>query len=114
MIEEEYNYKRQDYNDEIDYDSQKLAELKREYEETLVYAQMSGKVIDIKADLEGSIAKKDDVIMSIVDNDNGLFVIEDMNAAGYFSEPTVSDTRSRYFRNCCCDYRSEEERVKNS
>ena len=86
MIEEEYNYRRQDYNDEIDYDSRKLNELRKEYEENHVYATMAGKVIDIKTDLEGSIAKKDEVIMSIVDNDNGLFIIEDKAAAAYFKE----------------------------
>lgn len=86
MIEEDYNYRRQDYNDEIDYDGRKLQELKKEYEDNHVYATMAGKVVDIKADLEGSIAKKDDVIMSIVDNDNGLFIIEDKEAAKYFEE----------------------------
>lgn len=89
MIEEDYNYKRQDYTDEIDYDSRKMLELKNEYEENHVYATMSGKVIDIKSDLEGSIAKKDDVIMSIVDNDNGLFVIEDSEAAKYFTSGQI-------------------------
>lgn len=86
MIEEDYNYRRQDYNDEIDYDSRKLQKLKTEYEENHVYASMSGKVIDIKPDLEGSIAKKDDVIMTIVDNDNGLFIINDKDVAAYFTD----------------------------
>lgn len=86
MIEEDYLYKRQDYNDNIEFDTAKLQQLKNEYEENHVYATMAGKVINIKADLEGSIAKKDDVIMTIVDNDNGFFEIEDEEATKIFKE----------------------------
>lgn len=86
MIEEDFNNRRQDYSDEIDFDGRKVQKLKNEYEENHVYATMAGKVIEIKNDLEGSIAKKDDVIMSIVDNESGLFIIEDKEAAGFFAE----------------------------
>ena len=86
LIGEDYQYRRDDYNDEILYDTQKLEKLKKEYEGNHVYATMSGKVIGLRKDLEGTLTKKDEVIMSIVDNDNGLFEIEEENAKEYFAE----------------------------
>jgi len=86
LISEDYQYQRDDYNDEILYDTQKLEKLKKEYAGNHVYATMAGKVIGLRKDLEGTVTKKDEVIMSIVDNDNGLFEIEDENAAKYFDE----------------------------
>lgn len=86
LIEEDYSYRRQDYDDEIAFDNQKLQQLRNEYEENHVYATMAGKVVSIRNDLEGSVAKKDEVILSIVDNDNGLFEIEDKEVAQFFRE----------------------------
>jgi len=85
-IEESYTYQREDYEDNLEFDKRKLAKLKSEYEGNQVYATMAGKVHYIKTDLEGSTAKKDDVIMTIVDNENGLFEIKDAEAAQYFTE----------------------------
>lgn len=85
-IEESYTYQREDYNDSLEFDQKKLNQLKNEYEGNRVYATMEGKVYSIKTSLEGSIAKKDEVVMTIVDNDNGLFEIQDKEAAEFFNE----------------------------
>ena len=89
LIEEDYAYQREDYNDNIEFDTAKLNKLRSEYEDNHVYAELSGKVMNIKTDLEGSVAKKDDVIMSIVDNDNGLFVAKDEEITSFFSEKDI-------------------------
>jgi len=85
-IELNYSYQREDYNDTIEFAQKKLELLKKEYEGNRVYATMEGKVFNIKTNLEGSVVKKDEVVMTIVDNDNGLFEIEDAEAAKYFAE----------------------------
>ncbi len=85
-IAENYTYQREDYQDSLEFDRRKLAKLKSEYEGNCVYATMAGKVHYIKTNLEGSTAKKDDVVITIVDNDNGLFEIKDEEAAKYFRE----------------------------
>lgn len=95
-LEENYTYQREDLSDSIEFDKKKLAKLKSEYEGNLVNATMSGKVLYIKNSLEGSTAKKDDIIMTIVDNDNGLFEIEDKEAAQFFKEGETVDMNVNY------------------
>lgn len=85
-IVEGYTYQREDYQDSIEFDKKKLAKLKSEYEGNCVYATMDGKVHYIKSNLEGSTAKKDEVIITIIDNENGLFEIQDEEAAKFFKE----------------------------
>lgn len=83
-IKEGYTYQREDYQDSLEFDRKKLEKLKGEYNGNRVYATMPGTVHFIKNGLEGSTAKKDDVILTIVDNDNGLFEMSDSEAAKYF------------------------------
>ena len=85
-IGENYTYQREDYQDNIEFDQRKLDKLKSEYEDNRVYATMAGKVLYIKPGLEGSLAQKDDEVMTIVDNDNGLFEINDAEAARFFKQ----------------------------
>jgi len=85
-IKEGYTYQREDYADNIEFDGLKLEELKSELASSRVYATLSGKVIEVKKDLEGSTAKRGEVIMKIVDNSNGLFETENKDAAQYFKD----------------------------
>lgn len=78
-IERNYRYQREDYTDSILFDKQKLDKLNAELSSKKLYADMEGTVISIKADLEGSTTKRDDVIMTIVDNSNGLFETKDLS-----------------------------------
>lgn len=84
-ISEGYTYQREDYQDALEFDKKKLEKLKAEYKGNRVTATMAGTVYYIKSGLEGSTAKKDDVILTIVDNNNGLFEIEDSEAARFFN-----------------------------
>ncbi len=84
-IAQEYTYKREDYQDSIDFDTRKLEQLKADLASCKVYANLSGKVLSVKKDLEGSTAKRGDVLMTIVDDANGLFQVEDAQMASYFA-----------------------------
>lgn len=85
-LEESYTYQREDYQDSIEFDQRKLEKLKNEYEGNRVYATMEGKVLYVRPNLEGYTSKKDEVVMTIVDNDNGLFEINDAEASKFFKE----------------------------
>ena len=85
-ISEDYTYQREDYEDNIEFDTLKLNELKNELNSSSVHATLSGKVMDIKKNLEGSTAKRGEVIMKIVDNENGIFETQDQEASAYFKE----------------------------
>lgn len=85
-IEDNYTYRREDYEDNIEFDKLKLQELKKELASSRIYANMSGKVLTVKSNLEGSTAKRGDVIMTIVDNANGIFEIEDKEATAYIKD----------------------------
>lgn len=95
-LEQGYVYQREDISDSLEFDRKKLAKLKSEYEGNRVYATMAGKVYYIKSNLEGSTAKKDDVIITIVDNENGLFEIEDAEAAQFFKEGEIVNMSVTY------------------
>lgn len=85
-IEEGYTYSREDYEDSIEFDKKELEQLQTTLEESKVTATVAGKVISVTKNLEGSTAKRGDVIMTIVDNENGIFETEDTEAAKYFKE----------------------------
>ena len=85
-IKEGYKYQREDYSDNIEFDQLKLEQLKAELASSRINATIAGKVIDIKKNLEGATSKKDEVIMKIVDNNNGLFETENKDAASFFRE----------------------------
>ena len=85
-ITQSYTYKREDLNDELEFDRRKLNQLKNEYSSGLIYSTMDGVVYTVAEDLEGSTSKKDEVVMTIVDNASGRFETEEPDYARYFSE----------------------------
>ena len=95
-IQESYTYQREDYSDSIEFDKKKLNKLKTEFDGNCVRATMAGTVYYIKTNLEGSTAKKDESIVKIVDNDNGLFEIEDDDVAKFFDEGQSIDMEVTY------------------
>lgn len=76
-IERNYRYQREDISDSILFDKEKLAKLESELTSKRIYADMAGTIISVKEHLEGSTAKRGDVIMTVVDNSNGLFSTKD-------------------------------------
>lgn len=85
-IAEDYTYQREDIEDNLEFDRRKLEKLKGDLAANRIYATMAGKVINVKKDLEGTTAKRGDVIMNIVDNENGIFESKDTEAASYFQD----------------------------
>lgn len=85
-IKEGYVYKREDIEDQIEFDTRKLKKLENELNSNRVYANISGTVISVEKDLEGSTAKKDQPIMKIVDNADGKFESTEIEKASYFKE----------------------------
>lgn len=76
-IERNYRYQREDISDSILFDKEKLSKLESELTSKRIYADMAGTIISVKEHLEGSTAKRGDVIMTVVDNSNGLFSTKD-------------------------------------
>lgn len=74
---DDYSYQREDYLDKIEFDNKELEKTKKELASSKIYSSMNGIVYHITRGLEGSIAKKGEVVMTIVDNANGLFEAED-------------------------------------
>lgn len=77
-------YSREDYSDAIEFDRQKLAQLKTDYKNSKIYAEKSGVVYSLKDNLEGSTSKMGEVVMSIVDSNECLFLAESPEYAAFF------------------------------
>lgn len=88
-IERNYRYRREDLSDSISYDNKKLVELNEELKNKRIYAEMEGTVISIKPNLEGSTAKRDDVIMTVVDSSDGIFEAKDESLKSILHEGDV-------------------------
>ncbi len=85
-ITQSFVYKREDLNDELEFDRRKLTSLKNEYASGHIYSTMDGVVYTVAEGLEGSTSKKDEVVMTIVDNASGRFETEEPDYASYFHE----------------------------
>lgn len=85
-ITRDYEDRREDYRDEIEFDEQKLARLKNDLSLSDVYSSMNGVVYSIKEGLEGSTSKKDEVVMTIVDNSSGFFETNAPEMSSCFKE----------------------------
>ncbi|MCR5503062.1 MAG: biotin/lipoyl-binding protein [Lachnospiraceae bacterium] len=81
-----YRYKREDLNDEIEFDKKQLNKIKNELNGSVIRSTLSGTVHHIKDDLEGSTSKKDEVVMTLVDDASGLFEMEEPDFVSYFHE----------------------------
>ncbi|MCR4989339.1 MAG: efflux RND transporter periplasmic adaptor subunit [Lachnospiraceae bacterium] len=88
-IERDYDYRREDYKDEIEFDQKKLNKLKSEQSGSKIYATMSGTVYSVAEHLEGSTSQKDEVVMKIVDSRSGFFESSDEDCAKHFKEGDV-------------------------
>lgn len=88
-IKQDYDYKREDYKDAIEFDEKELALLKSELAGTKIYSTMSGTVYTIKDNLEGSLSNKDEVVMTIVDSASGLFETTESSYAQYFTDGQI-------------------------
>ena len=95
-IKESYQYQREDLSDEAEFDAAELAKLKKELAGSRIYASMSGMVYSVKSNLEGTISKKDEVIMTIIDGNNGVFAMEEPEYADRFTKDEILDMDVAY------------------
>lgn len=79
-------FSRQDYEDSIAIDEQKLAQIRNEVRQSKIYAEMDGAVSSIKSDLEGSTSVMDEVVMEIMDSSLCKFESKDMSLAEFVKE----------------------------
>ena len=86
LISESYRYKREDLNDELEFDRKKLDRTKAELAGSRICSTMSGTVYTVKTDLEGSTSRKDEVVMTIVDGSAGHFEMKEPEMASCFQE----------------------------
>ncbi|MCR5675083.1 MAG: biotin/lipoyl-binding protein [Lachnospiraceae bacterium] len=85
-ISESYRYKREDLNDEIEFDRKKLSHLRSELSASRIFSTMSGTVFSVTSDLEGSTSRKDEVVMTIVDSSTGHFEMKEPDVSSCFRE----------------------------
>ena len=90
-IQESYDKQRVSYEDSLEFDNLELSEKKKLLSGSRLYASMDGVVYDLDDDLLGSTSKKGEVIMTIVDNDNGIFVSALDEYEGLFTQGETYD-----------------------
>ena len=95
-VKKEYRYQREDVEDALSFDRQELEKLKTELTQSRVYAQIDGMVYKIEDELEGTTTKKDQVIMTVVDESDGYFVTESPEVFSDVSEDSVFEMRITY------------------
>ena len=76
----------QGYNDTLEFDKRKLSKLKKDYSDSMVYADFDGTVSYVVDGLEGSTTNIEKCIMRIIDNEEGYFETEASDYVSYFSE----------------------------
>lgn len=82
-IEESYRYQREDCEDALEVDRVELARVKRELAYSRIYAGMDGMVYKIN---KNHTSKAGETVITIVDDSQCLFEMEDPEYADYFPE----------------------------
>ena len=95
-LKQTYRYQREDYEDALELDRLKLAELKREEASSRVYAEMDGVVYFVKEMLQGSTSTADEVVITIMDSGDCFFEASSPEYASYFSEDQNVDLSIAY------------------
>lgn len=95
-LQRNYRYTKEDCQDAITLDEKQLAQLTTEARQGKVYAAMAGTVMDLKDKLEGSTSTRGEVIMTVMDNTQCIFLVEDTEYASYFTEGQEVDMSISY------------------
>ena len=91
-IKENYTYQREDYSDDIEFNEMEIADKKRQLSESRIYATMSGMVTYVAADLERSVCKKDETIITVIDGTDGIWSLENTDGwEQFFNEGDLID-----------------------
>lgn len=102
-IKDGYKRKRELLNDTLEFDREELARKRKELSDSRLYASMDGIVYKMKSRLEGSTSKAEEVVMTIVDNNNCLFEVKDTTYKNLFKDGDMIDMRIAY-TNAAGDY----------
>ncbi len=86
QLAKQYTERMEDYNDALEFDRKELAALKSELARSRVYAELDGTVYKLTENLEGSTSRKDEVVMTIVDDSECIFEAEMPELADLFPE----------------------------
>lgn len=95
-VKQSYRYQKEDCRDALEFDRQELSLLEKELEQSRVYAKIDGMVYKIEDGLEGSTTRKDQVIMTVVDESEGYFAAEDREAFAQADDDTIYTMRVSY------------------
>ncbi len=95
-LQRNYRYTKEDYQDAMALDEKQLEQLKSEARYGRVYASMDGTVMDLKENLEGSTSTRGEIIMTVMDNTQCIFVVQDTKYASYFSQGQEVDMAIQY------------------
>lgn len=90
-IQQNYRYQRENLQDAIEFDEQQLASLQQLVKQSAVYAKMDGTVSFVKERLEGSTSEKDEVVITIIDNTDCLFIVDGTDYAEHFTAEDILD-----------------------
>lgn len=85
-LQQKNEYSREDYQDAIAVDTLELEKIRKDIKESFLYAEMDGTVSYAKTDIEGTISKADERIISIMGGADGIFVVKEPEYARYFKE----------------------------
>lgn len=88
-VHERYEKQRESYLDKIEFDELELKAKKKEYNQSRIFASMSGTVYKIMRGLKGSTSKDGEVIMTIIDNSEGLFESTAIEYKDYYENDKV-------------------------
>lgn len=95
-IQQRYRYSREDCQDAIALDKQQLSILKKNVQDSSIYAGMDGTISKMKKNLEGSTTVKDEEVIKLIDSSECLFAVEDVSLADYFPEGKEVDMSIAY------------------
>lgn len=95
-VSRNYRYKREDISDELEFDRARLTALKSQMSSARITSTMDGVVYRVTDELEGSTSRKDEVVMTIVDNKSGRFVMEEPDYASFFHEGELYNLKIVY------------------
>ena len=79
-------YSREDYQDAIDSDQKQLDALNADVNACRVYAGIDGTVSQIMPGIEGATSTQGEIIMTVIDGSEGVFVSDAIEFAPYFEE----------------------------
>jgi len=91
-IKENYTYQREDLSDDIEFNEMEIADMKRELSNSRIYASMDGMVSYVANNLERSVCKKDETVITVIDGKEGIWAIDNgAQYAQYFHEGDMID-----------------------